>query len=469
MADRLPTKVTTMGRLRVSIAYVVATCGTAALAMILLWMRGELNHTLIAFAFLIPVVAASWLGGLGPGLVASVIASALFNLGFLPPYGTFSLERGEYVVVLVGFITIASLISVLVGRARERAQAAEDREQEVRLLYELSRDLALAPERPDGLEPLLARAAERLGYVGARLIPAGHEVPPGGAIEVPLMVGDEPTGTLVLVGDRPPLAPSESRVMRLFADHLALAMQADRLERTLREAEVYRRTDELRRALLAAASHELKSPVAAITTAVTDVIDLGAEADPAYVGDVLADVRASTSRLEELITNLLDMSRIEGGSLVATGVPLDLVDLLHGAAASVRRRWPDARIRVDVAPDAAFIRADPLLLERVAVNLLDNAAREVRDQPDQRIDVSAARDDGAVVVRVSDRGPGLSAADAELLFTPFYRLEERDPHLGVGLGLAICRGFISAMGGEIWVDGQPDRGAAIAFRIPVAS
>jgi two-component system sensor histidine kinase KdpD len=455
-----------MGRLRASIAYVVAVVGTAVLALLLLWKREELNHTIIAFAFLVPVVAASWLGGLGPGLVASVIGSALFNLGFLPPYGTFSLERGEYVVVLVGFTLIASLISVLVGRARERAQAAEDREREVRLLFELSRELALAPERPEGLGPALARAAERLGYVGAQLIPAGDPVPVGGATELPLAVGDERLGTLLLVGDRAPLAPSESRVLRLFADQLALALQADRLERTLREAEVYRRTDGLRRALLAAASHELKSPVAAITTAVTDVLDLGDEADPAYVADVLVDVRASTSRLEELITNLLDMSRIEAGVLVAAATPLDLVDLVQGAASSVARRWPAADIHVDVVPDAAFIRADPVLLERVAVNLLDNAAREVRGQSDQRIDVSATREDGDVVVRVVDQGQGLSEADAELLFTPFYRLEERDPRLGAGLGLAICKGFVAAMGGEIWVERHVGDGATIAFRLP---
>lgn len=455
-----------MGRLRASIAYFVAVAGTAVLALLLLWKREELNHTIIAFAFLVPVVAASWLGGLGPGLVASVIGSALFNLGFLPPYGTFSLERGEYVVVLVGFTLIASLISVLVGRARERAQAAEDREREVRLLFELSRELALAPERPEGLGPALARAAERLGYVGAHLIPAGEAVPVGGATELPLAVGDERLGTLLLVGDRAPLAPSESRVLRLFADQLALALQADRLERTLREAEVYRRTDGLRRALLAAASHELKSPVAAITTAVTDVLDLGDEADPAYVADVLVDVRTSTSRLEELITNLLDMSRIEAGVLVAAATPLDLVDLVQGAASSVARRWPAADIHVDVVPDAAFIRADPVLLERVAVNLLDNAAREVRGQSDQRIDVSATRENGDVVVRIVDQGSGLSEADAEMLFTPFYRLEERDPRLGAGLGLAICKGFVAAMGGEIWVERQVGDGATIAFRLP---
>ena len=150
----------------------------------------------------------------------------------------------------------------------------------------------------------------------------------------------------------------------------------------------------------------------------------------------------SASRLEELITNLLDMSRIEAGC--SSRPRLHSIWWTWCKASSVAQRWPAADIHVDVVPDAAFIRADPVLLERVAVNLLDNAAREVRGQSDQRIDVRDAR--GRRRSRARRRpGCGLSEADAELLFTPFYRLEERDPRLGAGLGLAICKGFVAAM------------------------
>jgi two-component system, OmpR family, sensor histidine kinase KdpD len=456
-------------RWRAPVAYAVAVAGSAAIAFVLLPIRGDLTRTVVAFALLVPVVAASWLGGLGPGIAASVVGSALFNLLYLPPYGTFSLERTEYLAALLAFLAMSIVISALVGFARDRAAAAEAREAEVRLLFDLSRDLALAPERPEVLAPTLARAAERLGYVMAYL--RAPEEPIGaaeasGAVQLPLNVGDESVGTLVLVGDRPPLSQAESRVLRTFADQVALVLQAERLEGTVREAEVYRRTDALRRALLAATSHELRSPVAAITTSVTDVLDQGPAADPAYVREVLEDVRASTSRLEQLITNLLDMSRIESGTLVARAQPVDLVEVVDAAVEGVRGRWPGAEPTVTIAERAEAVRGDPVFVERVVTNLLENAARAVRGGTDQRIELEAERDGDGVVVRVADHGPGLDATDRELLFTPFYLLEERSPRLGAGLGLAICKGFVTAMGGSIWAEDTAGGGATLGFRLP---
>jgi two-component system sensor histidine kinase KdpD len=439
------------------------------IAVALLPVRGDLTRTVVAFALLVPVVAASWLGGLGPGIAASVVGSALYNFLYLPPYGTFSLERSEYVAALLAFLSMSIVISALVGFARDRAAAAEAREAEVRLLFDLSRDLALAPERPEVVTPTLARAAERLGYVMAYLRDPGEPIDVAeatGAVQLPLRVGEESVGTLVLVGDRPPLSRAESRVLRTFADQVALVLQAERLERTLREAEVYRRTDALRRALLAATSHELKSPVAAITTSVTDVLDQGPDADPAYVHDVLEDVRASTSRLEQLITNLLDMSRIESGTLVARAQPVDLGEVVQFAVDGVRGRWPGAEPSVDIGDDPPIVRGDPVFVERVVTNLLENAARAVRGGTDQRIELTAASDGDGVVVEVTDHGPGLDATDRELLFTPFYLLEERSPRLGAGLGLAICKGFVTAMGGTIWAQDTPGGGATLGFRLP---
>jgi two-component system sensor histidine kinase KdpD len=455
-------------RWRAPVAYAVAIGGAAIVAVSLLPIRGDLTRTVVAFALLVPVVAASWVGGLGPGIAASVVGSALFNFLYLPPYGTFSLERSEYVAALLAFLSMSIVISALVGFARDRAAAAEAREAEVRLLFDLSRDLALAPERPEVVTPTLARAAERLGYVMAYLRDPDEPIDVAeatGAVQLPLRVGEESVGTLVLVGDRAPLSQAESRVLRTFADQVALVLQAERLERTLREAEVYQRTDALRRALLAATSHELKSPVAAITTSVTDVLDQS-DVDPAYVREVLEDVRASTSRLEQLITNLLDMSRIESGTLVARAQPVDLGEVVELAVDGVRGRWPGAEPTVDLGEEPPVVRGDPVFVERVVTNLLENAARAVRGGPDQRIELAAAPDGDDVIVQVADHGPGLDASDRELLFTPFYLLEERSPRLGAGLGLAICKGFVTVMGGSIWAEDTPGGGATLGFRLP---
>jgi two-component system, OmpR family, sensor histidine kinase KdpD len=443
-----------------------AVVAPVVVALALRPFRDDLNHTIVVFALLVPVGAVAWVGGMAAGITAAVVGAACFNYLFLPPYGTFDLERPEYVVVFVGFLTIATAVSALVGRARDRAAAAEAREAEVRLLFDLSRELALAPERPEGLAPTVARAGERLGFVTARIFDPGEHPSEAGALIVPLRVGDDDLGTMGLIGDRSPLTDSEERVLRTFADQLALALQTDRLERTLREAEVHRRTDGLRRALLAAASHELKSPIAAITTAVTDVLDQGGDIDPAYVTEVLEDVRASTGRLEQLVTNLLDMSRIEAGTLVARDEAVDLADRAEAAAGAVARRWPGADVRTDVSDDAVFVRGDPVFVERILTNLLENAVRASRDSANPSVEVAARRHGKQVVVAVRDHGPGLGDSDRALLFTPFYRLEERSPWLGAGLGLAICKGFATAMGGTIAATETPGGGTSIVVRLP---
>ena len=445
-------------------AYLVATLGPLAIAAVMEPFRVQLSHTLTAFAFLVPVVVASWLGGVVPGIVAAIVGSALYNVGFLPPYGTFVLERTEYVVAFFAFIAMSLLISWLVGVAHERATAAEDREAEVRLLFDLSH--VLVSERAEGLTPALGRAAERLGFVLAS-VRDEDDPAASSATAFPLRVGPARVGSLVFVGDRPPLTAAETRVVRTFADEVALVVQAERLEQELREAELYKRTEDMRRSLLAAASHELKSPIAAITASVTDMLDREAF-DPASARVVLEDVRASTGRLEQLITNLLDMSRIESGTLVAHDDLVDLDDLIGPAVDGVRERWPGVEIDVRVADDAVRVRGDELFVERVVTNLVENAARAVRGAADRRIELAAERAGGVVVVQVVDHGPGLAFGDQQLLFTPFYKLQEGSPRLSAGLGLAICKGFVTAMGGEIWATDTPGGGTTMGFRLPAA-
>jgi two-component system sensor histidine kinase KdpD len=450
-------------RWRVPAAYVIATVGSVIAAGILLPFRADVAHTLEAFLFLVPVVIASWLGGVGPGVAAAIVSSALFNFGFLPPYGTFDLERPEYLGAFLAFLAMSLVISWLVGVARERATAAEDREAEVRLLFDLSH--VLVSERAEGLVPALARAAERLGFVMAvvRDADAGE----GDGLGFPLRVGGAAVGWLVFVGDRPSLTRAETRVVRTFADEVALVVSGERLEADLREAELYRRAEDMRRSLLAAASHELKSPVAAITASVTDVLGRD-RLDPEVVREVLEDVRASTSRLEQLITNLLDMSRIESGTLVARSEIVHLDDLVGPAVEGVRGRWPGVDIDIDIAEDAGRVRGDALFVERIVTNLVENAARAVRGAADRRIELRGALEGEMVALRVIDHGPGLNFGDHALLFTPFYRLQDGSARLGAGLGLAICKGFAIAMGGEIRATDTPGGGATFVVLVPAA-
>jgi len=352
--------------------YAVATLGTVALTLGLLAFRDQITPLSKGFGFLVVVVAAAGIGGLGPGILASLLGFLTFNFFFLPPYHTFVIARVEDIVVLFVFLGLSILISALLAHARERAEAAE------------------------------ARAHER-----------------------------------------------------------------DQALRSATEAEVYRQTDQLRRALLAAVSHDLRSPLAAIKASVTDLLGDDAEQDADYARETLESIDKETDRLAALIANLLDMSRIEGGMLEARVQSVDLAEVVTACVDRVRRQWPRLTVRVGIAPSAATVRADPVFLDRVVANLLDNAAKAAARSGTDEIGLQASRADGRALIRVTDHGHGVPPLVREQLFYPFYQVAERHPRLGTGLGLAISKGFLTLMDGQIWVEDTPGPGGAtFAFSLP---
>jgi two-component system sensor histidine kinase KdpD len=445
----------------------------------------------VGFGFLTVVVLAAAVGGLRPGILASIVDFLTFNFLFLPPYDTFTIARAEYVVVLFVFLGLSILISALLARATERAEAAEAREAELRTLQVLSAQLVVVG--PETYSSVLSHLVALFGFSAGALFVQDPETgelreqatvgaPPGEIVlrpepalgpqpfqRLPLSVGGRTLGLFVLRGERAVLTPAEGRILRAFCDQCALVLERDRLLRAATEAEVYRQTDRVRRSLLAAVSHDLRSPLAAIKASVTDLLEEGRPSPPTDVQDALASIDRETDRLTSLIANLLDMSRIEGGMLRPRLQNVDLADILATCSERVRRQWPERPVEVRVRDGAAVVRADPIFLDRVATNLLENAA-EVAAEGSSNITIDARTNDrGAVVVRVIDRGTGVPADVREQLFYPFYQVTERDPRLGTGLGLAIVKGFLVLMDGEIWIEDTVGGGATFAFSLPVGS
>jgi two-component system sensor histidine kinase KdpD len=472
--------------------YMVGILGTAALTLSLLPVRNDITPLSKGFGFLVVVVVAAAVGGLGPGILASFLGFLAFNFFFLPPYDTFIIGRGEDVVVLFVFLGLSILISALLARATERAEAAEARAAELRILQSLSAELVAAVPGPETYESILSRLLGPFGFsagslfvqdplsrelrervtVGAargeltpRWDPAKGEHAPE---RLPLSVGGRNLGLLVLTGDRPPLASAESRVMRAFCDQFALLLERDRLLRSATEAEVYRQSDQMRRSLLAAVSHDLRTPLAAIKASVTDLLGEDADHGREYAREALETINKETDRLASLVANLLDMSRIEGGMLRARVQAVDLPEVASTCIDRAQRQWPELRIRLSADDDASVVRADPVFLDRVVTNLLDNAAKAAHDSATDEIAIEARSVDGRAVVRVVDHGNGVPASVREQLFYPFYQVSERHPRLGTGLGLAIAKGFLSLMNGEIWIEDTPGGGATFAFSLPGA-
>ncbi len=480
------------GRWRRWIGYTVAVAGTATITLVFLPFRGDITPLSKGFGYLLVVVAAAAIGGLGPGLCASVTAFLTFNFFFLPPYGTFLIGRGEYVVVLFVFLVLSVLISALLARWTERAEVAEAREDELRVLQTLSAELVAIVPGPDSyrsvlshlmsvfgvttgalfvLDPASKKLEERvtIGAAPGTLSPQGETSAPTHVSErLPLSVGGRVLGMFVLEGPDRMHSPAASRVLRSFSDQFALVLERDRLLKAATDAEVYRQADEVRRSLLAAVSHDLRSPLSAIKASVTDLLgsDAGRGAS-APVRDALTTIDEETDRLNTLIADLLDMSRIEGGLLRARLQGVDLTEALATSVDRVRRQWPRSEMEVEVDERADTVRADPVFLDRIMTNLLENAAKSAAEAGDERIRVEASPERGGrVAIRVIDHGNGIPHTAREQLFYPFYRISERHPRLGTGLGLAIAKGFLDVMDGEIWVEETPGGGATFAVSLP---
>ncbi len=466
--------------------YLIAILGPAVVVLVLRPWRDSLEPITIGFAFLLVVVLAAAVGRLWPGIVAAFVSFLTFNFFFLPPYDTFVIARAEYVVALFVFLGLSIMISLLFARAIERADAAEEKEGELRVLQELSRDLVVRGPGEETYRALLDDVVERYGYgAGALFVhepgeglvermvvraepgtmsPSWNPADPGRPPErLPLSVGDRTLGLIVLVGDRPPLGAADVRVLRAVCDQLALVLERDRLLRAATDAEVLKQTETTRRNMLAAVSHDLRSPLAAIKASVTDLLDHDVARTEEDRDAVLHVVDRETDRLDALVANLLDASRIEAGVLRAHVETVDLAEAIVSEVDAATLRWPDVTIEASVE-GSVTAAADPVLLPRVLSNLVDNAAR-ASVKGTGGVEVAVGKRGEQLAVRVIDHGPGLDPAMRADVFLPFSRLDERATKLGPGLGLAIAKGFVDLMGGELWLEDTPGGGATFAFSL----
>jgi two-component system sensor histidine kinase KdpD len=469
--------------------YTVAVLGTAAVTVAFLPVREETTSLSKGFAFLAVVVISAAIGGLGPGILSSFLGFLAFNFFHLPPYYTFVLGHGEDIVMLFVFLGISILVAALLARSTERAEAAEAREEELRTLQTLSGELASAVPGPETYESVLAHMLDVFGFSAGSLwvqdpqarelrervtvgASSGHltpqvDVATGSPPErLPLSVGGRVLGLFLLRRERSALTPSESRVMRAFCDQFALVLERDRLLRAAGEAEAYRQTEEMRRSLLGAVSHDLRSPLAAIKASVTDLLSEDAKRTVEVSREALDGIDKETDRLILLITNLLDMSRIEGGLLKARVQAVDLTESLFTCVDRVRQRSPELHVLTKIGDDPTMVRADPVFLDRVLSNLLDNAAKAAKEGGSPNLEIETRSTGAEVTVRIVDHGKGLPEGAREQLFYPFYQLSERHPRLGTGLGLAIAKGFLTLMAGRIWIEDTPGGGATFAFSLP---
>ncbi len=442
----------------VALAAVLLPLLTAVLAA----RRVHLNLADVVLVYLVAVVIITVIGGFWPAVLAAVAASLLLNWYFTQPIHTFTIQQPRELLALLLFVTVAVAVSSVVHLAARRAvQAARAREEAASLL-ELAQTVLGGADSPAAVLEHLTRThggqAELQERVAGRWVRAASSRVDG-VLAAALRIDIRPDLTLMVTGQDLSATPA---LLAGYAAQAAAALDRERLRTQAAQAEALAEGNRMRTALLAAVSHDLRTPLASIKASVSSLRQTDVEWSEADEADLLATIEQNADRLDALIGNLLDMSRLHTGSLQPFLRPTAIDEVAPVAVGGL-----DDSLRLEMAVPDGFplVLADPGLLERVLANLFSNALRySPAGRPPE---LHAVLDGGTVRLEVVDHGPGVPDEQKELIFEPFERVGDRHP--GVGLGLAVARGFAEAMGGRIGAFDTPGGGLTVRVTLPAAS
>jgi len=477
------------------INFVWTLLAVALTTAVLLLLRSTLSNQVIALLYLLPVMLSATRWGILPALTASLTSFFAFNFFFLFPTFTFAVGNSDELLALMIFLIVAVIISQAVASANLHTIQAEAREREATTLYALSRAL----EEQAGLDETLASVTrmitEAFGFAGCEIL-AGSDDPllrsrarfmaepsspassgdgrPAGSarvLDIPLAARQPDVGILRL-HLREGGAPPDATILRLlttFVSQAGLYIERARLAREASRAQLLEESDRLKSVLLSSVSHDLRTPLAAIKASATVLLQEDAALDAVTRSDLLSAINEEADRLNRLVGDLLDQSRIEAGALRLKRDWCDMDELVRAVVRRLGASQSDLRIQLNLPADLPLILADYVQVDRVISNLLDNAIRFA--PPGSSIDITARASGGNLRIAVTNQGPAIPSHLHPRLFDKFYRISEgRSPDMGTGLGLSICKGIVEAHGGRIWVESPvtADSGTRFTFTLPLA-
>jgi two-component system sensor histidine kinase KdpD len=460
---------TGLGRTRVIAGWLTGIAGPVLLALLLTTTGPGLGFTSETLLFLTMTVAAALLGGLLPALASAVVGSLLLNYFFTPPVHTWIIADPENILALVTFVVVGIAVASVVDLAARRTHQAARLRAEAEILSFLAGSLLRGET---ALPALLHRIQETFGMESVALLERGDDYGPwtrAGSVGPNPAARPDDADVDVPVGDRTALAlrgrmlPAEDRrVLGAFAAQAAVVLERQRL---VGEAERARRLDEtnrIRTALLAAVSHDLRTPLAAIKASVSSLRSDDVAWSAEDEAELLAGIEEGTDRLDHLIGNLLDMSRLQTGTVTPLVREIDLDEVVPLALRGV----PEGSVVLDIPETLPMVAADRGLLERIVANLVENAVKYSPDH--ERVLLAASALGDRVELRTVDRGPGVPDPAKEQIFEPFQRYGDVPQGNGVGLGLAVARGFAEAMGGALTAEDTPGGGLTMVLSLQSA-
>lgn len=475
-----------------------------ALCTVLGWLAGSwFDPVNLVMVYLLGVVVVAVRFGRGPSVLASVLGVAAFDFFFIPPQFTFAVTDTQYFFTFAVMLVTGLVISALTARVRQQVELSRRRERQTAALYGLSRDLATVRSLQEivgavtrhvagiGAQARLYLPADgsRLTAFGSTDAPASERdasvarwayehgqpaglgtgtLPGADALYLPLATATGPVGVLGVRPDQPGRLYDGGRVQLLeaFAGQAAAAVERVNLARDAERVKVEIETERLRNSLLSTVSHDLRTPLAAIAGASSTLLDDGKVLSDETRRELLETILEEAERLNRLVTNLLDVTRIESGALTLQPEWQSVEELVGVVIERLSRQLARHDVRTRLPADLPLVRGDGLLLQQVLLNLLENAAKY--SPAGAPIEISARAEKGELVVEVADRGPGLVPGEAEHVFEKFHRSASARGRPGAGLGLTVCKGIMELHGGRIWAEARAGGGSAFRFALPAA-
>ena len=426
-----------------------------------------------AVIYVLAVTGASAIGGLRAGLAASAVSFLALNFFFTPPIHRLSVAKAEDLVALVVFLVVSVVVGTLLSAAVAQRARAERREREAFLLHRLGTRL-LSGEAVDQVLRSFADAVTELlplarceittELTPEPIVSERPNVQAADPVPIPMMAMGREVGQIVLSPALPDTGLSEQgrNVVQAFAGQLGLALEGVRQTTEAAGARMEAEANRLRAALFSSVTHDLRTPLASITAAVTSLLDGSSGFTSDDRAELLETIRHEAERMNRLVGNLIDLARIRSGALVPTKTATGIDEVIEGVVARLQPALQDHEVTLRLREDLPEVQIDVVQIDQVLTNLLENAAKF--SPPGSPIVVSAARWQNTVEVQVADRGDGIPQEARDQVFELFW---SGDQSSGTGMGLSIGRAIVEAHGGKIWIQETPGGGTTVAFQLPV--
>src|SRR5574341_1426801 len=463
----------------------------------------EFSPTNLLMIYLLVVVLSAVYLGRGPAILASVLGVLAFDYFFVPPTLTISVTDTEYLLSFASFLIVGVVISYLTAQVREQAEAAQRREAETSALYALSRDLAIADDFEAILKAVTTHVEQTFGRDTVIYLPEGdrfqvygrmssvengasdreavtwafHNGEPAGrgtdqfptsrARYLPMTTSQGTVGVLGVQPKEPgrQLTADQRRLLQAFASQASLAIERVKLADQARQIELLRATEQLQNALLNSISHDLRTPLVSIIGALSTLAAQDHELKDDARRSLIETAYEEANRLNRLVSNLLDMTRLESGAMRVARELTDVQDLIGSALGQIENRLADRKVRVELPSEMPLVPLDFVLIVHALVNLLDNALKYSPDG--SPLEIQTQVEAGEVQISVLDRGIGIPPGDLNRVFDKFYRVHRPEHVTGTGLGLAISKGIIEAHKGRIWAANRPGGGTIVTLALPL--